>query len=89
MSYCNRLEDVGVNLTLGFHPEVIARIRSKIAAAPCSCTNHCFAIKYYRDDDQDGYGNPDTMVSQCGDAPDGYVTDDTDCDDNDATVGPP
>ncbi len=35
---------------------------------------------YYRDIDGDGYGDAGEVISAC-DQPDGYVTDDTDCDD--------
>src|SRR5690606_26087491 len=40
---------------------------------------------YYADADGDGYGNPDDSILGC-EAPDGYVTDNTDCDDSDAAV---
>lgn len=44
------------------------------------------AVRYYQDLDGDGFGNPDE--SQVARAPiTGYVTDKTDCDDTDDTVG--
>ncbi len=42
---------------------------------------------FYADLDQDGYGNPAESVTSCEDAT-GYVADNTDCDDSDATVHP-
>ena len=44
---------------------------------------------YYADVDQDGAGDPLAIVAACdGEAPDGYVADDSDCDDTRADVGP-
>ena len=45
------------------------------------------AITWYRDDDEDGYGDADHGETNC-EQPDGYVEDDTDCDDDEATVYP-
>ncbi len=42
---------------------------------------------WYYDDDEDGYGDPATSTSSC-EAPDEFVSDDTDCDDLDAAVNP-
>lgn len=42
---------------------------------------------FYQDSDNDGYGNPQVTTQQCF-APDGYVADNTDCDDTDATIYP-
>jgi hypothetical protein len=41
------------------------------------------AILYYRDADGDGYGNPEDTILECH-APEGYVSNNTDCDDNNA-----
>ncbi|MFH1463164.1 MAG: MopE-related protein [Pseudomonadota bacterium] len=42
---------------------------------------------YYADDDGDGYGDPEDAETAC-DAPSGYVSDGTDCDDTRAGVNP-
>ena len=42
---------------------------------------------YYLDSDGDGFGDPDVDWLAC-DEPDGYVVDNTDCDDSNADVHP-
>ena len=42
---------------------------------------------FYADADSDSYGDPTATVDQC-DAPSGYTTDNTDCDDSSASVNP-
>ena len=42
---------------------------------------------FYRDEDGDGYGDPAYRTEDC-EAPEGFVVDDTDCDDTDAGVNP-
>jgi len=45
---------------------------------------------FFKDDDQDGYGDPDNTIQGCGilDPPFGYVENDLDCDDTDPDVNP-
>ncbi len=42
---------------------------------------------YYRDNDNDGYGNPDNSLENCQ-QPNGYILDSSDCDDTDPNVNP-
>jgi hypothetical protein len=65
------------------------------AAEVCdSVDNDCDTIvddgvttTYYRDFDTDGYGNPSSSTAACS-APSGYVTNNLDCNDADATLSP-
>ncbi len=45
-------------------------------------------ITYYADADGDGYGNASISQSTCNGAPSGYVTDATDCNDNNNAIHP-
>ena len=45
-------------------------------------------VTYYADADGDGYGDATISQSTCNGAPVGYVTDATDCNDNNAAVNP-
>lgn len=43
---------------------------------------------FYKDNDGDGYGNPDLPLNTCTGAPDGFVVDNTDCEDFNAAINP-
>ena len=46
------------------------------------------ATPYYADTDVDGFGDFSNVLSTCSTAPPGYVADNTDCDDSDASIFP-
>ncbi|MCX6747189.1 MAG: MopE-related protein [Candidatus Pacearchaeota archaeon] len=50
-------------------------------------TDEGVKITYYKDADADGYGNPSITIQACS-APAGYVTDKTDCNDNNLAIHP-
>lgn len=47
----------------------------------------CAEQTWYQDLDNDGFGNPNQTLSSCT-QPNGYVSDNTDCDDNNVNVNP-
>lgn len=61
-----------------------------IAAFSCKPDDVCEdsdRVEWYADTDGDGYGNPDSIYVDC-DQPDGYVSDNTDCDDTNELINP-
>ena len=46
------------------------------------------AVTWYADADGDGFGDPKASMSTCEDDPDGFVLDDTDCDDANELANP-
>ncbi len=53
----------------------------------CGGDSPCTPTTWYYDNDGDGFGDPDKKTEAC-DAPDGYVSNNTDCDDNNETIYP-
>ena len=45
-------------------------------------------VTYFADADNDTYGDASSSVSTCNGAPSGYVSDNTDCNDNNAAINP-
>ena len=45
-------------------------------------------VEHYADTDEDGFGDPETMMASCGDVPEGRVDNGDDCDDDDERVFP-
>lgn len=88
MSYCHLISSVGINFCEGFGPEPGDLIRDYVANASCLGTCECTITRtYYKDNDQDGYGNPNITVEGCSPPP-GYVADNTDCNDSNAAINP-
>ncbi len=46
------------------------------------------SLACYKDNDNDGFGDPATMIYSCSTCPAGYVSDNNDCDDNNNAVFP-
>jgi predicted outer membrane repeat protein len=78
-------------------PEVSVRLYPLLALALLSCKNgdetdtggDCSTDTFFADSDGDGYGDAaDTTDACAGEAPQGYVDNDLDCDDADAAVSP-
>ncbi len=60
-----------------------------IPALGISTGTSCMEVAFFRDMDNDGYGNPAITIMACPDTPPaGYVTDNTDCNDNNAAIKP-
>lgn len=53
----------------------------------CNPDDGCTVLDWYQDQDNDNFGNPNVMLSQC-DQPTGYVLDNTDCDDTNDNINP-
>ena len=65
-----------------------------VAIDACGTTTSLSAVivtvttrSWYRDEDGDGFGNPNSRIDSC-DAPIGYVSDHSDCDDSNPAINP-
>ena len=84
MSY-RHLTSVGIDLSFGFHPWVVARMNERVAAA--SCLSTCsICPTFYADSDGDGFGDPADSITTCDGQPDGYIDNSDDCDDTSIEV---
>jgi len=77
---------VPAGLPLGTHNLHVVNPNGERAIHPNSF-EVCVLNTYYRDADEDGYGDPNSSTQDCS-LPSGYVTDNTDCDDNDQNQNP-
>lgn len=84
MSYCHL--NHYINLAHGFGPEPSERMRNHIANASCLSTcdgggggGNCDT--YYEDADGDGKGNPNVSQEFCSEPGNGWVLDNSDCND--------
>ena len=77
-----------MNFALGFGPEPRARMLENIEKSACLSTCHgrenC--KDYFLDNDRDKHGNPAIIKEFCVEPDEGYVLDNSDCDDNDDKV---
>ena len=69
--------------------------RAVVVSGVCSAANSGIAtvtvnenVTYYADGDGDGYGDSSRPLTSCTGTPDGYVTNNTDCDDANKLVNP-
>ncbi len=58
-----------------------------LSFSACEEDENCTATTWYEDADGDGFGDPNLTQSAC-EQPTGFVTDNTDCDDTDASINP-
>ncbi len=64
--------------------------RCEVGGGSCNYEDEGFATTtYYADSDGDGYGDPTNTTESClTSPPEGYVTDNTDCDDTNVSINP-
>jgi hypothetical protein len=68
------------------HPDAV-ETRGDGIDQDCNGVDLLLLIIYYQDNDSDGYGNPNISL-EAKSQPEGYVADNTDCDDSDSSVNP-
>lgn len=74
--------DVGAPVT-----DINGRARPQDAGFDMGVFEYCSKVRFYKDDDGDGFGDPDSFVEDCA-QPAGYVNNDSDCNDDDDTIKP-
>ncbi|MCB9275214.1 MAG: HYR domain-containing protein [Lewinellaceae bacterium] len=74
---------------VGMHEETLTvmDVNGNIATCTANITVVENSTIYYADLDGDGYGDPAVFAMGCF-VPDGYITDNTDCNDNDSSINP-
>lgn len=80
---------VGTPTAIGTSTQTVGNVaptsaKGTVIATICSS---CIPVPWYQDADADGYGNPLVLLSSCT-QPSGYVADNTDCNDANATIHP-
>ncbi len=78
--------------TITVSPTQTTTYTATVTTATQTCTDSITItvnplLTWYADADADGFGNPDDVVQDCN-QPQGYITDNTDCNDEDAATYP-
>ncbi len=78
--------------TITVSPTQTTTYTATVTTATQTCTDSITItvnplLTWYADTDTDGFGNPDDVVQDCN-QPQGYIADNTDCNDDDATTYP-
>ena len=68
-------------------PLLLLAVVTLFIGSSCSDDQPCTESIWYFDNDGDGFGDPDKTTESCN-APNGYVADNTDCNDNNETIYP-
>jgi hypothetical protein len=93
---CNDVDADGDGVTAGYDcndndPNIYPNATETCNATDDDCDGQVDEgiqqFTFYRDEDQDGYGDPLQPVQACT-APSGYVADNTDCNDADSSINP-
>ena len=80
--YGNRIYVAGTIVTESQEDFLVAVFKNDVVTCPGTTVN-----TYYRDEDGDGFGNPNLSIEACS-LPEGYADNNTDCDDKNAAVNP-
>lgn len=74
-------------LPAGTYCVTVTHTLSGCSATACATVGSILTTTYYRDQDNDGFGNPAVTQQACS-QPNGYVTNSADCNDNNAAIKP-